>query len=158
MIASNAQQIVIRNQASSQGVTPASAVVSDAPIIETRLPVGASVIAVTLDRQDPTAADHGDLALAVEGAALITPPLAAGTGSRRIVLYDVGDRDKDAQWISVSVASRTAWRIAGVAGLAGRANEWAARFNGAVPDNLVPDGPLTPDGSLNVRFTIEEQQ
>jgi len=158
MVTSNAQPTVIRNQASNQGVTTASAVVSDAPVIETRLPAAISVVAVILDRQDATAADRGDFAIAAEGAELITPPLAVGSGSRRILLYDIGSRDNDAQSISVSIASRTGWRIAGVAGLAGRANEWAARFQGAVPENLVPDGPLTPAGSLSVRFTIEELQ
>jgi hypothetical protein len=158
MITSRSRETVIGNQPSSHGVTVASSVVADASIIETRLPFATSVVAVMLDRQDATAADEGDLALAIDGATLTTPPFALGTGSRRVLLYDVAERERDVRWFSLSVASRAGWRIAGVAGLAGRAGEWATRFNGAVPENLVPDGPLTPTGSLTVRFNIEELQ
>ena len=40
----------------------------------------------------------------------------------------------------------------GVVGLAGNAQEWGVRFNGTIPQQIVPDGPLTPDGSVTVRL------
>jgi hypothetical protein len=46
----------------------------------------------------------------------------------------------------------TGARMAGIVGLAGSAQEWAIRFNGGVPEHLVPDGPSTPDGEINVRI------
>lgn len=156
VITSRPQETLIKNQRSTQAVVLAANVVSDTEIVETRLPLGTDVVAVMLDRQDATAADQGDLTLAADGATLTTPPVAVGFGSRRILLYDVSQRDDDARLISISAASKSGWRIAGVAGLAGRAIEWAARFNSSVPEYLVPDGPLTPNGSLTVQFTIEE--
>jgi hypothetical protein len=157
MITSRSQETAIANQSTSYGLTVAANAIADEAIIETRLPAATNVVAVLLDRQDATAADRGDLSLAADGATLATPPVALGVGSRRILLYDVASRENEIETISISVASRAGWRIAGVAGLAGRAIEWAARFNGSVPENLVPDGPLTPTGTLTVRFTIEEQ-
>jgi len=61
-------------------------------------------------------------------------------------------RDDKAQHIVISVASMTGARMAGIVGLAGGAQEWAIRFNGGVPEHLVPDGPSTPDGEINVRI------
>ena len=34
-----------------------------------------------------------------------------------------------------------------------RAQEWAVLWNGAIPEHVVPDGPLTPDGSVLVTIT-----
>lgn len=152
------RQAVVKKQRSSQGLVLAGQELGDVPLIETRLPVSASVVALLLDRQDPTAADEGDLTIAADGARLITPPVALGTGSRRMLLYDIDERRQDSSWISVTVGSRAGWRLGGVVGLAGRASEWGVRFNGAVPEHLVPDGPLTPNGSVNVRLAIEEVQ
>ena len=57
-----------------------------------------------------------------------------------------------ADHISVAAASASGWRFAGVVGLAGKAQEWGVRFNGTIPQKVVPDGPLTPDGSITVRL------
>jgi len=53
----------------------------------------------------------------------------------------------------VAVASTTGWRLAGAVGLPGRAQEWAAYMHGGVPEHIVPEGPLTPDGQVTVRLT-----
>jgi hypothetical protein len=53
----------------------------------------------------------------------------------------------------VSVASVSGWQLAGVVGLPGTAAEWAARWNGVVPEQVVPDGPLSPDGAVTARWT-----
>jgi hypothetical protein len=103
-----------------------------------------------LDGQDPTAAADGDLEIAVEDATLATPPIPVGGGRRRALLYDVAGYEGKNDYFQVSVASRAGWRLAGIAGLKGKAIEWANRFHGDVPERLVPEGPLTPDGAVVV--------
>jgi hypothetical protein len=39
-----------------------------------------------------------------------------------------------------------------VVGMPGSAQEWATDLQGKVPEHIVPDGPLTPDGSVSVRL------
>ncbi|HEX3996132.1 MAG TPA: hypothetical protein VHX39_33590, partial [Acetobacteraceae bacterium] len=71
---------------------------------------------------------------------------------RRALLYDVSDADATAGHITVGVASVSGWRLAGVVGMPGKAQEWATDLQGKVPEHIVPDGPLTPDGSISVRM------
>lgn len=118
--------------------------------VETQLPRSISVVMILLDGQDPTAAANGDLALAVEGATLVTPPIPVGGGRRRALLYDVTPGRADS--FTVAAASGQGWQLSGVAGLHGRAIEWATRMHGDVPERMVPDGPLTPNGSIRVRI------
>lgn len=120
---------------------------------ETWLPVAVSVVMILLDQMDATAADAGDLGIACDGATLATPPITGSGGRRRALLYDVTARDEGATRISIAVASKSGWALSGVIGLPGRASEWAARLNGSVPPNLVPDGPLTPSGQITVQLT-----
>ena len=141
-----------KNQKVSEEVVSFHDVVRDQVGTETRLPLGVTVVAVLLDGQDVTAAADGDLAIATDGAQLATPPIPVGGGRRRMLLYDVVKRDTAADRLSISVGSSQGWRVAGVVGLTGRAIEWANRFHGEVPEHLVLDGPLTPDGSVVVRL------
>jgi hypothetical protein len=120
--------------------------------VETWLPVAATVVAVLLDQQDPTATVAGDLALALDGATLNNTPIRILGGRRRMLLYDVTQVTQGADHITVAAASLTGWRFAGIIGLTGNAQEWAVRFNGTIPQQLVPDGPLTPNGSVTVRL------
>jgi hypothetical protein len=39
-----------------------------------------------------------------------------------------------------------------VMGLRGSAAEWATRLSAGLPDQFVPDGPFSPDGSLTVTY------
>jgi hypothetical protein len=118
--------------------------------VETRLPKAVSVVMILLDGQDPTSAANGDLAVAADGATLSTTPVPVGGGRRRAVLYDVsGQKDET---FTVTAASKRGWQISGVVGLAGKAQEWAVRMHGDVPERMIPDGPLTPDGMLRVRL------
>jgi len=65
-------------------------------------------------------------------------------------LYDVtGQKDET---FTVAAASKRGWQISGVVGLAGKAQEWAVRMHGDVPERMIPDGPLTPDGMIRVRL------
>jgi len=120
--------------------------------VETWLPPAVSVVAVLLDQQDADAVREGDLAIAVNGATLQVPPLRVTGGQRRALLYDVASRDPNIDHIVVAVGSEQGWRLAGVAGLSGQAQQWATRWNGSVPEHIVSDGPLTANGSVTVRI------
>ena len=139
-----------------QAVSSAMVTVSDAlatqPAVETWLPTSAGAVMILLDQQDPSAAADGDLALAVDGATLSASPIRILGGRRRALLYDVQQVNPNADHITVATASLTGWRFSGVIGLSGKAQEWGVRFNGKIPEQLVPDGPLTPNGSVIVRM------
>jgi hypothetical protein len=120
--------------------------------VETSLPVQTAVVMVLLDRQDATAAQQGDFAIGCTGATLVTPPLAVAGGARRALLYQVSQLAEGASSITISTASAAGWRVSGVVGLPGRAQEWAVSANGGVPEHLVPEGPLTPDGEVTIAF------
>jgi hypothetical protein len=123
--------------------------------VETWLPTSTGVVMILLDQQDPSAAADGDLALAVDGATLSSTPIRILGGRRRALLYDVQQAKAGAAHITIGAASVAGWRFAGVIGLSGKAQEWGVRFNGKIPEQIVPDGPLTPDGSVNVRLVAE---
>lgn len=120
--------------------------------VETWLPTSTGVVMILLDQQDPSAAADGDLALAVNGATLSSSPVRILGGRRRALLYDVQQVTAAVDHITVAAASVAGWRFAGVIGLSGEAQEWGVRFNGKIPEQLVPDGPLTPNGSVTVRL------
>ena len=144
---------LLNNQRTTQGMTPISAALAGQEGIETRLPKSTRVAMILLDRQDATAADDGDLAIACDGATLAVPPVLGAGGNRMALLYDVTSTDPKAEHITIATGSKTGWALAGVIGLPGRAAEWAAQLHGAVPQHLVPDGPLSPTGTLQVRLT-----
>jgi hypothetical protein len=124
---------------------------------ETWLPAAVSVVMILLDQADASAADAGDLGIACDGATLATPPVAGSGGRRRALLYDVIMRDEGATRISIAVASKAGWSLVGVIGLPGRAAEWAARLNGSVPPDLVPNGPLTASGQILVQLAAKRE-
>ncbi|HEY1986688.1 MAG TPA: DUF6603 domain-containing protein [Terracidiphilus sp.] len=145
--------IPLRNR---QAISQTMIRVSDAVAVqigtETWLPVSIGVVMILLDLQDASASADGDLALSVNGATLSSTPIRILGGRRRALLYDVSDADRTADHITVGVASVTGWRLSGVVGMAGKAQEWATSLQGKVPEHIVPDGPLTPDGSISVRM------
>lgn len=79
-------------------------------------------------------------------------PSASSAERGKILLYDV-TQVTATDHIVVGVASRSASRLSGIIGLSGHAQEWAVLWNGAIPEHIVPDGPLTPDGSVTVTLT-----
>ena len=70
------------------------------------------------------------------------------------MLFDVtaSDAARKGEPITVAVTSVDDVRISGVVGLSGTAREWGERLNGGLPEDWVPDEPLTPDGVTHVRF------
>jgi hypothetical protein len=139
-------------QPSAQAMVYLSSAMADQPGVETWLPLSTAVVGVLLDVEDLCTSADGDRAIAVTGATLSTPPLRVIGGRRKLLLYDALKRDDKAAHIVVSVASHSGARMAGIVGLAGNAQEWAIRFNGGVPEHLVPDGPSTPDGEITARI------
>jgi large repetitive protein len=123
---------------------------------ETRLPVQIDTILVLLDRQDANAASKGDLAIGVTGATIQTPPLIVVGGTHTALLYPITAHDDNTGNISVAVGSLSGYQVAGVAGLSGSAQTWAVRWNGKIPEHVVPDGPLTPDGSVTVQIQMQQ--
>ncbi len=141
------------NKQTSQAMVKLGAVMLDQAGIETYLPTSVTVVMFLLDRQDPTATADGDLQIATTGITLATPPLRVEGGARRALIYTVQNPDPNAAYATVAAASVAGWRISGVLGLPGTAQEWAVRMNGGIPEHLVPDGPFTPDGQIVVQLT-----
>jgi hypothetical protein len=123
---------------------------------ETRLPVQIDTVLVLLDQQNTDAAGADDLAVGIDGATVQTPPLLVVGGTRTALLYAITAHTANASTISVAVGSLTGWRVAGVAGLAGSAQTWAVRWNGKIPEQIVPEGPLTPGGSVTVQIVASK--
>lgn len=134
----------------AQAMVSLAEVLADQAGVETWLPPGTEVVVLLLDQIDPAAADEGDLAVHAEGATL-TAPLHVGRGRRVALVYDVTARVPDATALIVAVGSAAGYRVGGVVGLRGRAIEVAAKLRGGIPDQMVPDGPLTPHGEVRVR-------
>jgi hypothetical protein len=61
-------------------------------------------------------------------------------------------RDPGATALTISVASARGWTVGAVVGVPGNALEWSATLSGGLPDHLVPDGPITPGGSVTVSY------
>jgi hypothetical protein len=139
-----------RRLPAAQAMVRLSEALVDQPGVETWLPTAISVVGLLLDIVDPSASQDGDLAIAVKGATLSTPPVRVVGGNRKMLFYDVLAHDANATYISVSVGSRSGLRLSGIVGLSGRAQEWGIRLNGQVPEHWVGEGPLTPDGQITV--------
>lgn len=140
-------------QKTSDALVAISYAIADQVGSETRLPLSIDTIVVLLDKQDADAANTGDLAIGVTGADVQAPPLIVVGGQRTALLYAIINRDPKAVNINVAVGSLKGWALAGVIGMQGSAQSWAVRWNGKVPEHIVPDGALTPNGSVIVRIT-----
>ena len=139
-------------QKTSDTLAQISYALADQVGTETRLPTQIDTILVLLDQGDGDAANAGDLTIGVTGATIQTPPLIVSGGSRVALLYSISAHDAKAENISVAVGSISGFQVAGIAGLSGSAQSWAVRANGKIPEQIVPDGPLTPDGAVIVQI------
>jgi len=59
---------------------------------------------------------------------------------------------RKAGYLTVTVASATAWSVAAVIGVPGQSTGWAAALVDGLPDGLVPHGPFAPGGALTVTY------
>ena len=141
-----------RRQASRPlALARAADVVRRSHVVETTLPVDSEVVGVLIDLADVAAADGGDLVVAVDGGTC-GPPVEVTGRRQRLLLYDVQTRHDGADHLAVTVGSGRGWTLSGVVALPGRATEWSTRFSTSIPDDLVPDGPLTDGGACAVRL------
>lgn len=140
-----------RGQRAPTGMVRASEVVAGRQV-ETTLPATATVLVVMLDLLDQRAADDGDLVVAAGGATL-GEPIQVDAPRQRALIYDVTAVDGNATSFAIAVLSTAAWQVAGTVGVGGRAAEWAARFSADVPDELVADGPGSPDGAIVIAMS-----
>ncbi len=146
-----------RRRTGSVALVRAGDLVARSRVVETALPADTAVIGVVIDLSDVTAADAGDLVVAVDGATC-GPGVEISGNRQRIVCYDVLERDADGGHLSVTVGSVTGWTISGVVGLHGRAAEWSTRFSAAIPDDLVADGPLTDAGGCVLHLVTAPEE
>jgi large repetitive protein len=130
-------------------------VAAEAGSIETTLPAATRVVAITLDARIARLPNDADLELVVRGAKLASDPVRAGSGLRAIYLFDViaePQKEKDPPALEIGVVTSDDVRLTGVVGLGGTALAWGERLNGTVPDDWVPDGPLTAGGQTRIRL------
>lgn len=141
-----------RKQKTSDAMTQISYALADQAGTETRLPKSIDTILVLLDGADADAATADDLTIGITGATIATPPLLVTGGARTALLYTITAHDDKADSISIAVGSVAGYQVAGVAGMSGTAQSWAVRWNGGVPQQIVAEGPLTPNGSITVQI------
>ena len=148
--------IPLRNrQAISQTMVRVADAVADQIGTETWLPTSVGVVMILLDLQDATATANGDLASASRARLSRRDRFvfSAGGGAH---CFTTSAKSMPRPPTSRSAsAAATGWRLAGVVGMPGKAQEWATDLQGKVPEHVVPDGPLTPDGSVSVRLVAK---
>lgn len=143
---------------SPHGVMP-MAIAADSRSIETTLPSATRVVAIMLDARSARLPNDTDLELVVRGARLAQGSMVrAGTGQRAIYLFDVSaEPEKEPAAMEIGVVTAADVRLTGVVGLGGTALAWGERLNGTVPDDWVPDGPLTAGGRTRIRLKLLEE-
>lgn len=125
------------------GVVRAGAVTALQTTIETALPAGVGAVLVIGDVVDPTSARRGDLDLRASGATLGAPIVLDGQ-TAEAALYPVDARDD----FALAVNSVAGFRIKGVLGFRGRAEELAPLLHGRVLGDLLPEGAIGSEGSI----------
>ena len=139
-------------QRASYGTVAAADAVAGQVGVETQLPATVTVVIIALDVADQGAARAGDLAIGFTGGTLAGPQRVLA-GQRRLLFYDVASANAGATSFTVSVASAQAWAVGAVIGAGGTAAELASALAGGIPDRFVPDGPMSPGGSVTVTYT-----
>jgi hypothetical protein len=124
--------------------------------VEMRMSPRTRVLAVLLDATTARLPGDDDVVLAARNAAIDPVPVRAGGGQRTALLFDLRADERIAargdEPIVIGVHTTDDVRISGVIGLSGTAREWGARLNGGLPEDWVPDEPLTSSGATRVRF------
>jgi hypothetical protein len=111
------------------------------PSCITCLPASVEAVAVIVDGTRPE--------VTFDGAAAGEPTVIA-VGRRLHLLYPVTNREHPL--IRVRVAADPDTELAGVLGLPGSLGTWAAVLRAR--RHLVPEGPVSPDGPVTIRYQI----
>ena len=119
------------------------------PALETRLPSAVRYVAVLLE--GGTSDGLRDVAVVADGAELGVPYAIERSGGVALV-YGVSGASPAGDALSVSVARRAGWRLTGVVGMTGSADDWADRLAAPGPTGVVDDGPLSPYGAVTARL------
>jgi hypothetical protein len=130
------------------GVARAAELVGAQSTVETLLPAGVGAVLVSAAVADPSAAVNADLGVAANEGALGSPLLFAAQGEEAALYPVLSDAP-----LQLVVTSRSGYRLTGVIGLRGRAEELAPLLHGTSLAGLVPNGPLSVDGSVHVTLT-----
>jgi hypothetical protein len=141
-----------------QALVTAGHAVHEQSGVETILPAGVTTLGILLERVDGSAdATPSDgLRLSVQRAVVATErPVTVAGGSRGLLLYDVRAMRTALGTISVAVAHKPEWRVAGVFGMRETAAYWARMLAAESMGTLVENGPLTAQGRTRVAFVVE---
>jgi hypothetical protein len=110
--------------------------------VQTLLPREVDVVIVLLDEQVPDATD--DLVVVTgsgnPGEGSLGVPREVWAGSRRCLVYPVAEPPR-VDRLAVAVASARRWRLAGVIGVHGDADEWAERLRDEPHPRLAREAP-----------------
>ena len=136
----------IVTRAGIPALIPATVAMAGQAASETALPAAVDVVLVILDARGVAVPSAGPRVHAA-GGTLSAPPIVVAGGRRLHLFYAVEEREEALLRISVAADQ---WVTAGVVGLRGRADEWAAALTGSRPRQLIADGPLTASGSVTV--------
>lgn len=146
----------LHGQSLTQAVVPLAQVVGATTAVQMQLTPYCSVLAVLLDATTARLPGDDDLVLGVRNATVDELPVRAGGGQRAVLMFDLTPDPKATANgdvpVIVSAQSAQDVRISGVVALAGTAREWGERLNGSLPEDWVPDEPLSADGTTTVRF------
>ena len=147
--------VSIGGQAMSLGMVALSEAVLDQVAIQTHLPPQLDVVGILLDAKAGGAIGPENVAVAADGVTLSAVPVRVEGGDRTLLLYDVTASAAPAAADTViTVGTSGDFHLAGVVGMHGSAASWGAELNGGVLAQLVPDTPLSPAGTANVRFEL----
>jgi hypothetical protein len=123
--------------------------------VQTLLPRDVDVMIVLLDEQDPDATD--DLVVTTgsgnPGEGSLGVPREVWDGTRRCLVYPVAERPT-VDRLAVAVASARTWRLAGVIGVKGDADEWAKRLLETPHHRLAREAPA----GISSEYVLSERQ
>jgi hypothetical protein len=163
IVLSQSASATIGGQKLGVGMTSLAEALRAQTAIETRLPATARAVGVVLDIEPGSVLGPRDFVIASRGATIGASVARVEAGNRVLLLYDVTPElqtsSDQAGVFSITVALRGGGRCAGVVGFGGgaTARSLGERMNGRIPERLVPDEPLTPDGEARVRFVLPSQ-
>jgi hypothetical protein len=138
------------SQRTHQALVLAAHAVAGSPVCETMLPASVDIVCVIVDGLNDAPAAQPTVSAA--GAELIATPTVIRDRRRSVLLYTVRNRVAGRPLLGVTVATEDLGQLAGVIGVRGDLEYWAAALTGSGARHLVPDGPVSAHGQLTLRY------